>query len=766
MQGGNQCLMPVCNGLALPLFNSSSRDILQLTVKKNISMNILSSPLLSRHCELGNIHQPGLFHKTTKLLFMTVAVLSMILTVDAQPTEKQLPVDTDAVAATEADQTKEKTEELRQWFFDHQDKIDDIDWKCFIEIFDHSLTLEHRKVLNSYLERYRCQLLVPLTQKAVVLTTMNFRVTAPGIWRSGQPSPRTIQRLKEHHGLQTIINLRTKENLPLYKFEAALADQLGIQYFHFSPPLNGFSEDLKGIDFKPIVDLLLESKNHPVLIHDTKGDHAVGLAVAYYKMARGFNFEDIRNEFYILGADIHSQGYLEVLLRQGWRIWGNRRQDELVMNSVVTKENVRFVSGIWPSQLFRAGQPIVHSYTAPGIKFMINLRSEKDRLAFEDEEEFFKRTDNASYVHIPIEHKKPLIVNDFEKVVDLLLHLEDSEGDIWIHDSEGLHTVGLAVAFYRMAQGWSFESAREEFDLLGGNLETFPHFDVLLSQGWKKWGNGVASVSDERVSPIERQEKDIAIRNDTIVMNAKSNVLQMGTSDLNEWFDQYLDLPEHERFGYRSLIKYFRPAKQNEQYEFLKFFTERYFYRDAVYRSQYVLTYDADIFQIVAPGVWRASQPIPALLSHSWRNFNLRMLINVGSEKQGKFNEPERYGTFSWQRFSAPNHFIEEVTKKLTKLEYVHIPLEDIENLSISDFEPVIELIIKAKANNKAVLVFDRMGMTHSGLVSAFYKMKTTDESFAAIRTEAIMFGLDVVMNPEFDGLLQEGWKKWGKKAP
>jgi len=72
---------------------------------------------------------------------------------------------------------------------------------------------------------------------------------------------------------------------------------LGVDYYNF--PLLPYKQ--KNVsDFIPIIDLLLDESKHPVLIHDNRGSNETGIAIAFYRMARGWSFKDAWNEFLLL----------------------------------------------------------------------------------------------------------------------------------------------------------------------------------------------------------------------------------------------------------------------------------------------------------------------------------------------------------------------------------------------------------------------------------------------------------------------------------
>lgn len=52
---------------------------------------------------------------------------------------------------------------------------------------------------------------------------------APGVWRSHQPSPRTLRQMHRHHQLKAVLNLRGDGSTGYYMLEKEACHQLGIQ---------------------------------------------------------------------------------------------------------------------------------------------------------------------------------------------------------------------------------------------------------------------------------------------------------------------------------------------------------------------------------------------------------------------------------------------------------------------------------------------------------------------------------------------------------
>ena len=109
------------------------------------------------------------------------------------------------------------------------------------------------------------------------LTHHNLSEVATGVWRSSQPGPRDIRRMKAM-GINTIVNLRGNRDCASYLLEVAACRRHGIELIDFpirsrEPPSRETLHALKPL-FAPI--------RRPVLFHCKVGADRAGIMAALY----------------------------------------------------------------------------------------------------------------------------------------------------------------------------------------------------------------------------------------------------------------------------------------------------------------------------------------------------------------------------------------------------------------------------------------------------------------------------------------------------
>ncbi|KAH3687979.1 hypothetical protein WICPIJ_001041 [Wickerhamomyces pijperi] len=124
---------------------------------------------------------------------------------------------------------------------------------------------------------------------------LNFSLVEDSIYRSGHPMPINFPFL-ETLNLQTVIYLGDKtDNLEYYEF----LSQRGINFIYI--PMKSSSEPFTMNDPHAIhqaLKIILNSKNHPVLIHSNKGKHRVGVLVGIMrKLLQGWSITGIFTEY-------------------------------------------------------------------------------------------------------------------------------------------------------------------------------------------------------------------------------------------------------------------------------------------------------------------------------------------------------------------------------------------------------------------------------------------------------------------------------------
>ncbi len=101
---------------------------------------------------------------------------------------------------------------------------------------------------------------------------------APGMWRSNQPSPRMLKKLKQDIGLKTVLNFRGDESSGHFALEQEACANLGIQLVTHRLYSRNFPE-------VAVVKQLLadfETLPKPILMHCKSGADRAGLGAALY----------------------------------------------------------------------------------------------------------------------------------------------------------------------------------------------------------------------------------------------------------------------------------------------------------------------------------------------------------------------------------------------------------------------------------------------------------------------------------------------------
>jgi len=120
----------------------------------------------------------------------------------------------------------------------------------------------------------------------------NFFRVAPGVWRSNQPSPRRLRRLKAK-GIKTVLNLRGPNKTSPYLFEKETCDAIGLTLVDYQMRARhlGGRKNLLGL-----LDLF-ETLQKPFVMHCKSGADRAGLAAALYLLhIEGASIETARRQ--------------------------------------------------------------------------------------------------------------------------------------------------------------------------------------------------------------------------------------------------------------------------------------------------------------------------------------------------------------------------------------------------------------------------------------------------------------------------------------
>ena len=101
---------------------------------------------------------------------------------------------------------------------------------------------------------------------------------APGVWRSNQPSPRMLRKLKRNIGLKTVLNFRGDESTGYFALEQEACHKAGIQLVTRRLYSRNFPDI--AVVKQLIADFATLPK--PILMHCKSGADRAGLGAALY----------------------------------------------------------------------------------------------------------------------------------------------------------------------------------------------------------------------------------------------------------------------------------------------------------------------------------------------------------------------------------------------------------------------------------------------------------------------------------------------------
>lgn len=151
----------------------------------------------------------------------------------------------------------------------------------------------------------------------------NFGVVDEGrVYRSGELTPAAFKRLRERHGIKTIIDLGTHEpGTADENREQRTAQLLGITRHVFN--LEGDSTGNPN-EYVEALHLMTDPANQPVLVHCGAGSERTGMAVALYRhIAQGTPIDLAYEECKEFRHDPARNPHLPAMLRE----WGEKITD-------------------------------------------------------------------------------------------------------------------------------------------------------------------------------------------------------------------------------------------------------------------------------------------------------------------------------------------------------------------------------------------------------------------------------------------------------
>ena len=130
--------------------------------------------------------------------------------------------------------------------------------------------------------------------KEILVPPLSFAMVEDSVYRSGYPNKRNFPFLKKL-GLRSIMYLSddeySQENLDFLK-------EHNINIFHIR--ISGNKEPFQEIDQADVVtalQLLLDTRNHPMLVHCNKGRHRVGCIVGCLRKLQSWSMASLFDEF-------------------------------------------------------------------------------------------------------------------------------------------------------------------------------------------------------------------------------------------------------------------------------------------------------------------------------------------------------------------------------------------------------------------------------------------------------------------------------------
>ncbi|GLE05673.1 hypothetical protein PINS_up014713 [Pythium insidiosum] len=132
------------------------------------------------------------------------------------------------------------------------------------------------------------------TYEKTLIPPLNFSMVDSGVYRSGFPNKKNHAFLQQL-GLKSVLYLCHQQHRPE---NLAFFEENGIQLFQC--PIDGNKEPFIGIDSEAMADALrhlLDVRNHPILVHCTKGTHRTGCVIGCLRKMQYWSLTSIINEY-------------------------------------------------------------------------------------------------------------------------------------------------------------------------------------------------------------------------------------------------------------------------------------------------------------------------------------------------------------------------------------------------------------------------------------------------------------------------------------
>ena len=152
--------------------------------------------------------------------------------------------------------------------------------------------------------------------QAKLVPPLNFALVQPGVYRSGHPNTRNHAFLARLH-LRTIVYISAE---PYRSYMQSFVDTHGIHFMQID--VKGNKEPYDEMDQDAVVrvlQLVLDTRTHPILIHCDKGKHRVGCTIACLRKLEQWSMSALFDEYHrICGQKVRlaDMEFMDVFDRQ------------------------------------------------------------------------------------------------------------------------------------------------------------------------------------------------------------------------------------------------------------------------------------------------------------------------------------------------------------------------------------------------------------------------------------------------------------------
>ncbi|RKP24516.1 tyrosine phosphatase family-domain-containing protein [Syncephalis pseudoplumigaleata] len=137
------------------------------------------------------------------------------------------------------------------------------------------------------------------TRDQPLVPPLNFALVEAGIYRSGHPNPKNY-RFLEKLGLRSIIFL-AKEDYPPDMLEWTRQHSIAFYQYRTAGNKEPFTE-MDPDRVAGLLSLMLDVRNHPMLVHCNKGKHRVGCLIGCLRKLQNWSLTSILAEYKRLAA--------------------------------------------------------------------------------------------------------------------------------------------------------------------------------------------------------------------------------------------------------------------------------------------------------------------------------------------------------------------------------------------------------------------------------------------------------------------------------